>query len=195
MVAISVRLDMGREARMGFAGEGQSVYPIVNSDLSDVVGAPGLPAADVLARTMSKRNHSWKSEGGPDALFLATRTAGVGAFEPFEEHLNQEVGSERVQTTFESTVCEQTTHQQMLRGRPVVGARFRTVCSPAASVVLGGPVADLEQRDPGRVPRHSTAAVAKPSVISWGCRRPRKLTWSAWSGRLRVRAYGPTAPG
>jgi hypothetical protein len=106
MVAISVRLDMGREARMGFAGDGQSVYPIVNSDLSDVFGAPGLPAADVLARTMSRRNHSWKSEGGPDALFLATRTAGVGAFEPFEEHLNQAVGSERVQTTFESTVCE-----------------------------------------------------------------------------------------
>ena len=161
MVAISVRLDMGGEARMGFAGDGQSVYPIVNSDLSDVVGAPGLPAADVLARTMSKRNHSWKSEAGPDALFLATRTAGVGAFEPFEENLNQEVGTERVQTTFESTVCEQATHQQMLRGRPVVGARFRTVCSPAASVVLGGPVADLEQRDPGRVPRHSTAAVAQ----------------------------------
>jgi hypothetical protein len=33
MVAISVRLDMGREARMGFAGDGPSVYPIVNSDL------------------------------------------------------------------------------------------------------------------------------------------------------------------
>ena len=47
----------------------------------------------------------------------------------------------------------------MLRGRPVVGARFRTVSSPSGSVVLGGPVADLEQRDPGRVPRHSTAAV------------------------------------
>ena len=83
---------LGGEARMGFAGDGQSVYPIVNSDLSDVVGAPGLPAVDVLARTMSKRNHSWKSEAGPDALFLATRTAGVGAFEPFEENLNQEVG-------------------------------------------------------------------------------------------------------
>jgi hypothetical protein len=70
MVAISVRLDMGREARMGFAGDSQSVYPIVNSDLSDVFGAPGLPAADVLARAMSRRNHSWKSEGGPEALFL-----------------------------------------------------------------------------------------------------------------------------
>jgi hypothetical protein len=102
---------------MGFASDGQSVYPIVNSDLSDVCGAPGLPAPDVLARTMSKRNHTWKSEGGPDALFLATRVAGVGAFAPFEEHLNQMVGSERVQTTFESAVCEQATHQQMLRGR------------------------------------------------------------------------------
>ena len=59
---------------MGFAGEGKSVYPIVNCDLSDVVGAPGLPAPDVLARTMSKRNHSWKSVGGPDTLFLATST-------------------------------------------------------------------------------------------------------------------------
>ena len=57
---------------MGFAGEGQSVYPIVNSDLSDVVGAPGLPAADVLARKLSRRNHSWRSVGGPDTLFLAT---------------------------------------------------------------------------------------------------------------------------
>jgi hypothetical protein len=161
MVAISVRLDMGREARMGFAGDSQSVYPIVNSDLSDVFGAPGLPAADVLARAMSRRNHSWKSEGGPEALFLATRTAGVGAFGPFEEHLDQQVGSERVQTTFQSAVCEQATHQQLLRGRPVVGARFRTVSSPVASVVLGGPVADLGQRDPGQVPRHSSTAVAQ----------------------------------
>jgi hypothetical protein len=28
---------------MGFAAESQSVYPIVNSDLSDIIGAPGLP--------------------------------------------------------------------------------------------------------------------------------------------------------
>jgi hypothetical protein len=146
---------------MGFAGEGQSVYPIVNCDLSDVVGAPGLPAPDVLARTLSRRNRSWKSVGGPDTLFLATPTAGAGAFEPFEEHLDQRVGSERVQTTFQSAVCEQATHQQLLRGRPVVGARFRTVSSPSGSVVLGGPVADLEQRDPGRVPRHSTVAVTQ----------------------------------
>ena len=146
---------------MGFAGEGQSVYPIVKCDLSDVVGAPGLPAPDVLARTMSKRNHSWKSVGGPDTLFLATPTASVGAFEPFQEELAQNVGSQRVQTTFQSAVCEQVTHQQILRGRPVVGARFRTVSSPSGSVVLGGPVADLEQRDPGRVPRHSTAAVTQ----------------------------------
>ena len=146
---------------MGFAGEGQSVYPIVNCDLSDIIGAPGLPPAETLARTMSKRNHSWKSVGGPETLFLATRTAGVGAFGPFEEHLEQKVGSERVQTSFQSAVCEQTTHQQLLRGRPVVGARYRTVSSPSASVVLGGPVADLSQRDPGRVPRHSTAAVVQ----------------------------------
>ena len=99
--------------------------------------------------------------GGPDNLFLATPTAGVGAFEPFQEHLDQEVGSERVQATFQSAVCEQATHQQMLRGRPVVGARFRTVTSPSGSVVLGGPVGDLEQRDPGRVPRHSKAAVTR----------------------------------
>jgi hypothetical protein len=64
---------------MGFAGEGPSVYPIVNCDLSDVVGAPGLPAPDVLARTMSKRNHSWKSVGGPDTLFLATSTIEIVA--------------------------------------------------------------------------------------------------------------------
>ena len=29
---------------MGFAGESQSVYPIVNCDLSDVIGTSGLPA-------------------------------------------------------------------------------------------------------------------------------------------------------
>jgi hypothetical protein len=146
---------------MGFAGEGQSAYPIVNCDLSDVLGVPGLPPPDALARTLSRPNHSWKSVGGPDRLFLATRSAGVAAFEPFEERLDQKVGSERVQTTFHSVVCKQATHQQTLRGRPVVGARFRTVSSPAANVVLGGPVADLEQRDPGRVPRHSNAAVTR----------------------------------
>ena len=146
---------------MGFAGEGQSAYPIVNCDLSDVVGAPGLPAPDAVARNMSRRSHSWRSVGGPDALFLATPTGGVGAFEPFQEQLDQEVGSQRVQTTFQSAVCEQVTHQQLLRGRPVIGARFRTVSSPSGSVVLGGPVGDLEQRDPGRVPRHSITAVAQ----------------------------------
>jgi hypothetical protein len=101
---------------MGFAGEGQSVYPIVNCDLSDVIGTPGLPDPDILARALSKPRHSWKSVGGSDNLFLATRTADVGAFGPFAEHLDQQVGSERVQATFQSTVCEQTTHQQVLRG-------------------------------------------------------------------------------
>jgi hypothetical protein len=146
---------------MGFAGEGQSVYPIVNCDLSDVIGTPGLPDPDILARALSKPRHSWKSVGGSDNLFLATRTADVGAFGPFAEHLDQQVGSERVQATFQSTVCEQTTHQQVLRGRPVIGARFRTVTSPSGSVVIGGPVGDLERRDPGPVPRHSKAAVTR----------------------------------
>jgi hypothetical protein len=94
-------------------------------------------------------------------LFLATRTAGVGAFGPFEEHLEQKVGSEKVQARFHSTVCEQTTHQQMLRRHPVIGARFRTVTSPSGSVVLGGPVGDLERRDPGRfhgTPRRSDSS-------------------------------------
>ena len=68
---------------MGFAGEGQIVYPIVNCDLSDVLGAPGLPAPDALARTLSKPNHPWKSVSDADTLFLATPTAGVGAFGPF----------------------------------------------------------------------------------------------------------------
>ena len=146
---------------MGFAGEGQSIYPIVNCDLSDVIGTPGLPDPTTLARALSKPNHSWKSVGGPGNLFLATRAAGVGAFGPFEEHLEQKVGSEKVQATFHSTVCEQTTHQQMLRRHPVVGARFRTVTSLSGSVVLGGPVGDLERRDPGRVPRHSKTAVTR----------------------------------
>jgi hypothetical protein len=146
---------------MGFAGEAQSVYPIVNCDLSDVLGTPGLPDARRLARAMSKPNHSWKSVGGPDSLFLATATAGAGAFGPLEEHLEQKVGSERIQATFQSAVCEQTTHQQILRGRPVIGARYRTVTSPSGSVVLGRPVGDLEKRDPGRIPRHSKAAVTR----------------------------------
>jgi hypothetical protein len=195
MVAISVRLDMGREARMGFAGDSQSVYPIVNSDLSDVFGAPGLPAADVLARAMSRRNHSWKSEGGPEALFLATRTAGVGAFGPFEEHLDQQVGSERVQTTFQSAVCEQATHQQLLRGRPVVGARFRTVSSPVASVVLGARLPTSGSGIRGRFPATRARPSRKPYAINCSCRRLRRLRWSGWSGRLRVRASGLTAPG
>ena len=145
---------------------------------------------------MSRPNHSWKSEVGPEGLFLATRTAGVGAFGPFEEHLDQHVGSERVQTTFQSAVCEQATHQQLLRGRPVVGARFRTVSSSAASVVLGGPVADLGQRDPGQVPRHSSAAVAQAvrdqlQVPSTAKIEVERVVWpvegqGVWAYRARV---------
>jgi hypothetical protein len=122
MVAISVRLDR-RGGAYGFAGDGQSAYPILNSDLSDVFGAPGLPAADVLARTMSERNPRGKQSW----------------------------------------------------------------------VALCDPVADLEQRDPGRVPRHSTAAVAQAVRDQLGCRRPRKLTWERVVWLVEVKAYGPTA--
>jgi hypothetical protein len=145
---------------MGIAGKGQSIYPIVNCDLSDVIGT-GLPDPTTLARVLSKPNHSWKSVGGPDNLFPATSTAGVGPFGPFEEHLEQKVGSEKVQATFHSTVCEQPTHQQMLRRHPVIGARSRTVTSPSGNVVVGGPVGDLERPDPGWVPRHSSTAVTR----------------------------------
>jgi hypothetical protein len=146
---------------MGFADEGPSDYPIVQCDLADVLGAPGMPARAELARSLSTPRHRWSAMAGEDTLFLATSTVGASAFAPFEEQLAQPVGSERVQHTFRSGVCSQQTHQQTLGDRPVVGARFRTVSSPHGSVVLGGPVADLSRRDPGPAPRHSVAAVTR----------------------------------
>jgi hypothetical protein len=146
---------------MGFADEGPSDYPIVQCDLTDILGAPGMPAPVELARALSTPRHRWSAVAGGDALFLTTSTAGAGAFAPFEEQLSQPLGSERVQHTFRSGVCSQQTHQQTLRDKPVVGARFRTVSFPQGSVVLGGPVADLSRRDPGAAPRHSVAAVTR----------------------------------
>src|SRR5918995_4451163 len=146
---------------MGFADEGSSDYPIVNCALADVLGAPGVPAPAELARSLSTPGQRWSAVAGGDTLFLATSMAGAGAFAPFEERMAQPVGSERVQHTFRSGVCCQQTHQQLLRDKPVVGARFRTVSSPQGSVVLGGPVADLAERDPGPAPRHSAAAVTR----------------------------------
>jgi hypothetical protein len=146
---------------MGFAGGGQSIYPIVNCDLSDVIGTPDLLDPATLARALSKPNHSWKSVGGPDNLFLATRTAGVGAFGPFEEHLEQKVGSEKVQARFHSTVCEQTTHQQMLRRHP--GDRGSVSDGHLAFGECGArrPCGRPREARSGPVPRHSTTAVTR----------------------------------
>ena len=123
---------------MGFAGEGQSVYPIVNCDLSDVVGAPGLPdplmSSHAPCPSPITRGNQWAVR-----TLVPGNATPPGAFEPFQEQLDQKSAAERVQATFQSTVCEQVTHQQMLRGRPVVGARFRTVSSPSGSVVLRRP--------------------------------------------------------
>jgi hypothetical protein len=124
---------------MGFADDGPSDYPIVHCDLADILGAPGMPAPAELARSLSTPRHRWSAVVGGGTLFLATSTAGAGAFAPFEDQLAQPVGSDRVQHTFRSGVCSQQTHQQTLRDRPVVGARFRTVSSPHGSVVLGAP--------------------------------------------------------
>jgi len=136
-------------------------YPIVHCDLSDVQGAPGLPAPAVLAREVSRPQERWRAVGGPDTLFLATSSAGVGAFGPVLERIAPTpAANTKVQTRFSSAVCEQVTHQQLLRDCPVIGGRFRTVTAGPIRAVLGGPVADLSQRDPGRVPRRAKAAVA-----------------------------------
>jgi hypothetical protein len=145
--------------RMGSAPAGRVSYPIVNCDLSDVQGSPGLPAPDALAREVSRPRQRWHALGGPDTLFLATTSAGVGAFEPVVERIAQPVGTQKVQTTFRSAACSQETRQQLLRGRPVIGGRFRVVTSAQSAAVLGGPVGDLDQRDPGRVPTHRRAEV------------------------------------
>ena len=136
-------------------------YPIVHCDLSDVQGSPGLPAPAVLAREVSRPRGRWQAVGGPDTLFLATSSAGFGAFEPVLERIAPTpVATEKVQTRFSSAVCEQVTHQQLLRDCPVIGGRFRTVTAGPIQAVLGGPVADLDRRDPGRMPRRARAAVA-----------------------------------
>jgi hypothetical protein len=135
-------------------------YPIVNCDLSDVQGYPGLPAPDALAREVSQPGRRWHAVGGPDSLFLATTSAGVGAFESVVERIAQPAGTQKLQTTFRSAACSQETVQQMLRGHPVIGGRFRVVTSAQSAAVLGGPVGDLDQRDPGRAPRRRQADVA-----------------------------------
>ncbi len=65
-----------------------SPYPIVHCDLSDVQGAPGLPPPAVLAREVSRPRGRWRAVGGPETVFLATDSGGVGAFGPVRSTWN-----------------------------------------------------------------------------------------------------------
>ena len=65
---------------------GGLAFPIVNCDLSDVKGMPGLPTPNVLARRMSRSQQRWRSRSG-STLFLETAAADAGAFAPLERTL------------------------------------------------------------------------------------------------------------
>ena len=179
---------------MGFAGEGQTdlshceLRPLGRSRRSR------LASSDTLARALSKPNHPWKSVGGADTLFLATAYGRRGCIRAFR-------GAPRAESRQRASAGDVPVGSLRTGDSSADAARSpgdrRPVSyglSPSASVVLGGPVADLEQRDPGRVPRHSDAAVSQPSAISWRCRRAQRLRWSGSFGRMRVEAFGPIAP-
>ena len=138
---------------MAFAQRGKPKFPIVNCDLGDVRGTPGLPPPDTLARNLTRGRRQWSSVGGADAMFLATPTTTAGAVGAFETTVSPRPADEREQRTFTSSVCSQVTRQQLVRGRPVIGARYRVVTSSQGQAVLGRPVGDLDHRDPGAWPR------------------------------------------
>jgi hypothetical protein len=64
---------------MGFADEGPSDYPIVQCDLADVLGAPGMPARAELARSLSTARHRWSAMAGGDKADSSERR-NVGDF-------------------------------------------------------------------------------------------------------------------
>lgn len=146
---------MPNSAANGFA------FPVVNCDLSDVQGMPGLPLPRVLARTMSQADRRWRSHS-ESALFLESSAADAGAFAPLEQELRSSTEvSESVSSRLTSRTGTQEIRQQLLKGVPVVGATYKTVQSERSSVLVGTPTADLDARDPGtRRPRSRKAVVS-----------------------------------
>lgn len=124
-------------------------FPVVNCDLSDVTGMPGLPSPSRLARRMSEPRQRWRSHS-ETALFLESATADAGAFAPVTAELTAgaDVGV-RVSSRLTSRAGNQEICQQLLKGVPVVGAHYKTVQSERSSVLVGAPAADLAARDPG----------------------------------------------
>ncbi len=143
-------------------------FPIVNCDLSDVKGMPGLPTPNVLARRMSRSQQRWRSRSG-STLFLETAAADAGAFAPLERTLFTEPEvSERVQSRLTSRTGTQVIHQQLLKGVPVVGATYKTVQSDRSSVLVGTPTADIAARDPGSRRRRSRKSVVEATQQQLG---------------------------
>ena len=68
------------------------VFPVVNCDLSDVVGTPGLPSPNRLARRLSTPRQPWRSRS-ESVLFLESAAADAGAFAPLTEELAAGEGS------------------------------------------------------------------------------------------------------
>jgi hypothetical protein len=143
---------------MAFAAGHESRFPMVHADLGDVTGTPGLPPPPELARSLSGRRGEWRAVDGGPGLFLISSSPGPQALGAFEARVAQP--GDRVLDSFRSSVCTQRLHQQVLRGSPVVGARFREVSSPAGAAVVGSPVGGLGERDPGPAPRRRRADVA-----------------------------------
>ena len=147
---------------------GGLAFPIVNCDLSDVKGMPGLPSPNVLARSLSQSRQRWRSRN-ESTLFLESAAADAGAFAPLEEALSAGSDvSERVQSRLTSRTGTQEIHQQLLKGVPVVGATYKTVRSDRSSVLVGTPTADLAARDPGPRRRRSRKSVLEATQEQLG---------------------------
>lgn len=134
-------------------------FPVVNCDLSDVTGMPGLPSPTRLARQLSAPRQRWRSRS-ESSLFLESAAADAGAFAPLADQLSAgaDVGV-RVSSRMTSRAGTQEICQQLLKGVPVVGATYKTVQSARSSVLVGTPTADLAARDPGPRRRRSKSAV------------------------------------
>ena len=133
-------------------------FPVVNCDLSDVPGTPGLPAPNRLARKLSRPRHRWHSRSEATVV-LESAAVAAGAFAPLIDELAGEDVDVRVSSRLTSRVGTQEICQQTLKGVPVVGAVYKTVQSERSSVLVGTPTADLAARDPGPRRRRSKQAV------------------------------------
>ncbi len=137
----------------------------VNVDISAITGTPGVGGLHLLADGKEHAGLRQLSEG--EGLFLLTAESAPGmtpveqgsrALEALNFTDSSGVGTENVEILkeFRSRTGDHSVVQQIARGAPLVGGRYRVHTEGGSMYALTGrPVGDLGQRDPG--PRPSTA--------------------------------------